>query len=88
VKDQLEVMEMFNQLQQMLAGKTFDSLRYHQKSQVLLLVAAGEQAKATNDFMKAVAEYTYKVQHSSDDKATAKQTVMKAFEGFLSKQKL
>jgi hypothetical protein len=52
------------------------------------LAVQGEGAKAMHDFMKAVGQYLMKTQHGRADKEAAKAELLRAFDAWLSKQKI
>jgi hypothetical protein len=53
-----------------------------------VLAFGGDRAQVMNDFITAVGQYLRKVQQKRSDKAAAKEEVLRAFEEWLSKQKL
>lgn len=52
------------------------------------LAVQGEGAKGMDDFMMAVGRYLMKVQRGRGDKETAKVELLRAFDAWLSKQKI
>jgi hypothetical protein len=52
------------------------------------LAVQGEGARSMDDFMKAVGKYLMKVQHGRGDKEAAKAELLRAFDAWLSKQKI
>jgi len=52
------------------------------------LAIQGEGAREMNDFMTAVGQYLMKVQHGLGDKEAAKAELLRAFDEWLSKQKI
>ena len=52
------------------------------------LAIQGEGAMGMDDFMKAVGQYLKKVQRGRDDIVTAKADLLRAFDAWLSKQKI
>jgi len=52
------------------------------------LAVQGEGAKGMYDFMKAVGQYLVKVQHGHRSEEAAKTELLRAFDDWLSKQKI
>ncbi len=53
-----------------------------------VLAVGGDRAKVMQDFMTAVGQYLMKRQHDRGDMEAAKAKLLRAFEEWLSKQKL
>lgn len=53
-----------------------------------VLAVRGEGAQVMYDFMKAVGQYLLKIQQGRGDKEAAKAELLRAFEAWLSKQKI
>jgi hypothetical protein len=66
----------------------FDRSYLTPDGQGYVLAVQGEGAKRMNDFMKAVGQYLVKVQHGRGDKEAAKTELLRAFDEWLSKQKI
>ncbi len=66
----------------------FDRSYLTPDAQGYALAVQGDGAKGMDDFMKAVGQYLKKVQRSRDGKETAKADLLRAFDAWLSKQKI
>jgi hypothetical protein len=70
--------------------KGYDQVRSYLSpdGQGFVLAVGGDRAETMRDFMMAVSQFLWKAQHTRSDRATAKQEVLRAFEEWLSKQKV
>jgi hypothetical protein len=71
-----------------IRGNAFDRSYLTPDEQGYALAIQGPGAKAMDDFMKAVGQYLVKTQHGRADKEAAKAELLRAFEAWLSNQKI
>jgi hypothetical protein len=75
-------------LAEAISSNGFDRSYLTPDGQGYALAVQGEGARAMDDFMKAVGRYLMKVQHGRGDKEAAKAELLRAFDVWLSKQKI
>jgi hypothetical protein len=86
--DALGIQHHLVALAEAIRGNGFDRSYLTPDGQGYALAVQGEGAKGMNDFMKAVGQYLMKVQHGRGDKEAAKTELLRAFDAWLSRQKI
>ena len=75
-------------LAEAIKSNGFDRSYLTPDGQGYALAVQGDGAGAMDSFMKAVGQYLMTVQHGLDDKDAAKTQLLRAFDTWLSKQKI
>jgi hypothetical protein len=84
----LGIQQQLVALAEAIKSNEFDRSYLTPDEQGYALAVRGEGARAMVDFMKAVGQYLMKVRHGRSDKQAAKAELLRAFDVWLSKQKL
>lgn len=84
----LDIQHHLVELAEAIRNNGFDRSYLTPDGQGYALAVQGEAAKGMYDFMKAVGQYLMKVEHGRIDKETAKAELLRAFDAWLSKQKI
>jgi hypothetical protein len=84
----LSIQQHLVELAEAIRTNGFDRSYLTPDGQGYALAVQGEGARAMYDFMKAVGQYLMKVQQQRGDKEAAKTELLKAFDAWLSKQKI
>jgi len=72
------------QIQDHMQGRSYLS----PDGRAYVLAVGGEGAKAMDDFMRAVGKYLLKIEHRRCDREAAKAELLRAFDEWLSRQKI
>lgn len=75
-------------LAEAITSNGFDRSYLTPDGQGYALAVQGDGARSMDEFMKAVGRYLMKVQHGGADKDAAKAELLRAFDAWLSKQKI
>ena len=84
----LEIQQHLVGLAEAIRNNGFDRSYLTQDGKGYALAMQGESAKGMDDFMKAVGQYLMKVQYGRGHKDEAKAELLRAFDVWLSKQKI
>jgi hypothetical protein len=82
--EQLRGDELFERVQETLAGKNFSRPPWYSPSgKVFMLISAGDEAKAVNDLFITIREYVGTVRDTQVHKEDEKRKVVQALEDYL-----
>jgi len=84
----LSIQQHLVALAEAIRNNGFDRSYLTPDEQGYALAVQGEGARAMDEFMKAVGHYLMKVQHGRGDREAAKAELFRAFDTWLSKQKI
>jgi hypothetical protein len=84
----LSIQQQLVGLAEAIRGNGFDRSYLTPDGKGYALAVQGDGAKSMNDFMKAVGQYLLKVQRARGDKEAAKAELLRAFDTWLSRQKI
>ena len=84
----LSIQQHLVALAEAISSNGFDRSYLTPDGQGYALAVQGEGARDMDDFMKAVGQYLMKVQSGRSDKDAAKTDLLRAFDAWLSKQKI
>lgn len=84
----LNIQQHLVELAEAIRTNGFDRSYLTPDGQGYVLAVQGESAKSMDDFIKAVGKYLTKVQPGRGDKEAAKAELLRAFDTWLSKQKI
>ena len=84
----LSIQQHLVELAEVIKSAGFNRAYLTPDEQGYVLAVQGERAKSMYDFMQAVGRYLMKVQKGRGDKAAAKAELLRAFDAWLSNQKI
>lgn len=84
----LELQDLFNQVCERIKDIPEGRSYLSPDGRAFVLAFGGDRAKIMHDFMAAVGRYLMKVQHERGEEESARAEALRAFEEWLSKQKV